>query len=325
MKRKLFFVLLAGVVVLALLAAAPAAAGGNKDIPKYKGQIDISAQHIQNPVGFAVDAVGNIYLTDSYPPAPRVLKYNKHGRFVREWGSLGSEPGQFRFWPLNPEDGPNAGFLAVDSHGNVFVSDAYNYRVQKFDADGNFLMQFGKLGEGLDEFVGGPGPIYIDRQDNIYVSTFPRVQKFDPQGNFLASYGSEGTGEGQFTGAGLGAIDSQGNMYITDLFNSRIQKLDANGNFLLAWGTPGTGEGQISLPFGIALDGANRLYIADNTTRIQIFTTDGQFLGQINEAGKGAALGYTSVPVLDRKDNLFVADVLDFGVGVHLYVYNTHP
>ncbi len=117
----------------------------------------------------------------------------------------------------------------MDSLGYVYVSDAFNFRVQKFDSYGNFVLQFGEQGSGDGQFE-GPGPLYVDKQDHVWVSTFPRVQKFDSQGHFLASYGSAGSGPGQFTGAAMGTIDSQGNMYIADLLNARVQKLDANGH-----------------------------------------------------------------------------------------------
>ena len=145
---------------------------------EFVRKIDMSAQQIQNPFSLAVDGAGNVYITDS-SDTPRVLKYDKEGNFVLAWGSRGSGEGQFEFTPANPEDGPDAGFVAVDSQGNVYVSDAYNFRVQKFDTDGKFLMQFGSVGTGEGQFEGGPGPIYVDGQGNIYVSTFPRVQKFD--------------------------------------------------------------------------------------------------------------------------------------------------
>ena len=45
------------------------------------------------------------------------------------------------------------------------------------------------------------GMVMVDRQGNIYVSTFPRVQKFDATGQFLAAYGSAGTGDDVRRGA----------------------------------------------------------------------------------------------------------------------------
>ncbi len=40
------------------------------------------------------------------------------------------------------------------------------------------------------------------------------------------------------------AVDSSGNVYVTDSGNHRIQKFDSNGNFITKWGSYGTGDGQ---------------------------------------------------------------------------------
>jgi tripartite motif-containing protein 71 len=271
--------------------------------------IETSLQGVTSQDSLAVDTHQNIYVIDQN--GPRVLKYNKQGRFVQAWGSKGSGPGQFEFLPSTPDAGPSAGFIAVDSHGNVFVSDAYNFRVQKFDPNGRFLMQFGEVGEGPGQFEPPTvGPIFIDKHDNIWISTFPRVQMFDAKGCFLASYGSAGSGDGQFMGASMGALDHQGNMYIADLFNARVQKLDASGNFVKAWGVPGTEPGQFINPVGIVLDEEGRLYVTDNTNRIQVFTTDGEYLGQWSEPGKGyPPFGFgISGLAIDRKGDIYVAD-----------------
>lgn len=53
--------------------------------------------------------------------------------FVKAWGSFGSGPGQF-FLPSG---------IAVGPTGDVYVCDSGNHRIQKFDNDGNFLLQWG--------------------------------------------------------------------------------------------------------------------------------------------------------------------------------------
>lgn len=313
-------------VILALFGGVQPGVQANhpKPIVRLVQVIDTARQGVTVQTSLAVDGNQNTYLVDGTQDNPRILKYDKHGRFVLAWGSKGSGPGQFEFWPSTPDGGPSCGFIAVDSHGNVFVSDGYNNRVQKFDAHGRFLMQFGEAGTANGQFdPTGPGPIYIDRQDNIWVSTFPRVQKFDARGHFLASYGSAGSGDGEFMGAGLGAIDRQGNMYIVDLLNARVQKLDAHGHFVKAWGTPGTGDGQFFLPVAITLDDAGRLYVADNTNRIQVFTTDGKYLGQWTQPGNGyppfgnGISGLTS----NRHGDIYVADWPTPAI----YVFRAHP
>lgn len=277
---------------------------------EFVRKIDTSAQKIQNSASLAVDSQGNVYVTDS-SDTPRVLKYDNLGNFVLTWGEPGSGEGQFTFIPPNPDAGPTAGFVAVDAEDNVYVSDAYNFRVQKFDANGNFLLQFGSKGSGDGQFdEPTAGPIYVDSQGNIYVSTFPRVQKFDAAGNFLAAYGTAGTEDGQFNGAALGTIDREGNLYVADFLSVRVQKLDASGQFLLKWGSAGTAAGQFTSPVTIVQDKAEKLYVADNSDRIQIFDTDGNFLGQWRETGGGnpPLTGAIAALAIDSDDNIYVSD-----------------
>jgi tripartite motif-containing protein 71 len=297
--------------------AAPTAAVQSAASPvEFVRKIDTSAQHIVGPHTLAVDHQGNVYLSDS-SLNPRILKYDPQGKFLLQWGSKGSGNGQFEFAPTDPNTGPGTGFIAVDVQGNLYVSDGYNSRVQKFDPNGTFLAKWGSKGTDEGQFDGPVGPIYIDRQGNIYVSQFDRIQKFDPDGKFLAKYGSGGEGDGQFTGAAFnGAIDSQGNFYVADLLNARVQKFDANWKFLMKWGTSGEGDGQFASPVSIVVGSQDRVYVYDNSTRIQVFDTNGKFLGQWNGSGNGDPPFEVPLSTLamDAQGNIYVADLTDIYV-----------
>jgi len=92
------------------------------------------------PSDVAWDKAGNIYIADGMAGnTNRVAKFNKEGNFVKQWGSTGTENGQFR--------GPKA--LAVDANGLVYVADAGNKRIQVFDGDGNFKSQITNIGSPL--------------------------------------------------------------------------------------------------------------------------------------------------------------------------------
>jgi len=74
--------------------------------------------------------------------------------------------------------------------------------------------------------------IAVDKYDNIYVtdpqsdpgcSQQPRVLKFDSQGHFVTKWGSYGKGEGQFRDPEHLAVDSDGNLYVSDRKNESIQ------------------------------------------------------------------------------------------------------
>jgi sugar lactone lactonase YvrE len=68
------------------------------------------------------------------------------------------------------------------------------------------------------------------------------------------------------------AVESEDNVYVTDVNNNRIQKFTANGTFITSWGTEGEGEGQFSGPEGIDIDSQGGVYVADTGNfRIQVF------------------------------------------------------
>lgn len=95
-------------------------------------------------------------------------------------GKMGHDDGEFFI--------PNS--LAVDDNGFLYVVDAGNTRVQKFDQEGRFLLSIGQLGDTPGCFV-RPKGIAVDRNGNIYVTDamLRNVQLFDPQGNLLLYFG----------------------------------------------------------------------------------------------------------------------------------------
>ena len=78
------------------------------------------------------------------------MKFTKDGKYIKEWGKLGSAPGEFRT--------PHS--LAFDSRGRLFVADRGNHRIQIFDQDGKFLDQWRQFSR-----VSG---LFIDRHDTLY-------------------------------------------------------------------------------------------------------------------------------------------------------------
>ena len=135
--------------------------------------------------------------------------------YIRQWGSEGLQTtGLFSF----PQD------MAVDSGGNVYITDYGNRRIQKFDNDGNFLHTWGTKGSGNGQFKAQAG-IAIGK-DFVYVidNELNRVQKFDTSGKYITQWGSRGSESGQFLLPQNIAVDPNGDVYVADTGNSRIQK-----------------------------------------------------------------------------------------------------
>jgi len=173
-----------------------------------------------NPRQVAVDKdMKYLYVVDS--KNHRIQKFFTNGTFVKTWGSLGSGDGEFDL-PVS---------IIMDSKGDLIVNDRGNNHVQKFDANGTFLLRFGSTGQGDGQFA-EVEHLATDSFDNIYVndpqlgpdgSGIARVQKFDTNGHFITKFGSSGSDEAQFTDPEHLAIDSDGNVYVSDRKHNNIQ------------------------------------------------------------------------------------------------------
>jgi DNA-binding beta-propeller fold protein YncE len=107
------------------------------------------------------------------------------GDVVDSIGQTGEAEGTFRF-PTH---------MTVDDQGNLYVTDFLNFRVQKFDVDGNFVRTIGEPGD----FPGAmprPKGIEVDRDGHLYAvdSAFEIVQIFDIEtGDALMPFGKFGS------------------------------------------------------------------------------------------------------------------------------------
>jgi DNA-binding beta-propeller fold protein YncE len=127
--------------------------------------------------------------------------------------------------------------------------------------------------------------------------------------------GQSGGEPGSFNEPGGITIDSQGNLYVADIFNHRVQKFDSEGNFLAQVGGNGPDEGQFNEPWGVAVDSQDNVYVADSFNhRIQKFDSDLNFLlafgmaaSNLEDPEPDAFWGPRDVAV-DGDGNIWVAD-----------------
>lgn len=80
----------------------------------------------------------------------------------------------------------NASRIALDAEENIYILDAGNHRIQKFDMSGNFLLSIGKEGQGPGEFDRVSG-LRLDHDDHIYTLEEMRIQRFAPSGEIMQS------------------------------------------------------------------------------------------------------------------------------------------
>src|SRR5918999_335338 len=193
--------------------AAPPRAGGPPPGPPGAG---VEGESFVRPTDVAWDAQGNIYVADGYGNA-RVAKYDRNGKWLKNWGSRGTGQGQF-----NIVHG-----IAIDAQGNVYVGDEGNKRVQVFDSEGTFKTQFTN--------VGAPTALCITRgpQQSLYVAHTgdpdgmedAAIYKVDLKGNVLGKFGSAGKLPKEF---GLvNSIDcrNENDLLVGELANWRVQRI----------------------------------------------------------------------------------------------------
>ncbi len=233
---------------------------------------------------------------------------------VSSWGIAGPAEGQF--------DAPRG--VAVGPDGSVYVADSRNNRIQKFDADGNFLMAWGVRGT-LDENNAGAGAfnepwgVAVGPDGSVYVTDTwnHRVQKFDANGQFITMWGLFGQGEtpDAFWGPRGIAVDALGRVYVADTGNKRVAVFDSNGVGLNVIGSGGSDPGQFDEPVGVAVSGDGTVFVADTwNQRMQVFQWDeanGEYL-YVREwpivGWYGQSLDNKPFVAVDGQKHVYVAD-----------------
>ncbi len=111
--------------------------------------------------------------------------------------------------------------VAVTPQNDVVVIDGVH--VQKFNAEGEILLVWGKAGAGEGE-LSRPRGLAVDRQGYIYVADTGnnRVQKFDANGRFIAKWGPGGQSDLQVIGPAAVAVNDKGSVFVVETENSRL-------------------------------------------------------------------------------------------------------
>jgi hypothetical protein len=254
------------------------------------------------PRGIAVEqASGDVYVADR--GNNRVEKFGGGGEFLFGWGwgvadgrtnalqtcttrcSMGlggGGAGQFS----EPDGVAVDNDLFSSSYRDVYVVDAGNRRIEKFDSAGNFLLMFGGevnettkgdvclAGEACGTGTSGTGPgefemsegnaIAVSASGTVYVGDLNRVEEFNPEGVYV----------GQIPLAGAGSIravtvDSSGDVYVNGSELAGVRKYDTSGTELGApRDTAGEPGGYFARGF-ITLGASGELFIADSEHILQ--------------------------------------------------------
>jgi|GEM_PF-5612273 len=249
------------------------------------------------------------------------------------WGNGGLDQGQF--------NEPNA--ISVDPSDNVYVSDSKNNRIQKFDANGKFILAFGEKGEPYKENskpneFGYLEGVCVDKDGFIYVAVDDDLRKYDPNFGFVSKVtitndsplgifiGGDGflylpensnnlakysrnfreivTYPLQNRSFGF-ALDNQLNFYASYTPSEVVEKYNREGEYQGEW------KKKIS-PLAIAFDQGNWGYFGEDQ-KVLIYKPDGEMILKFGAPGvakgqfgkiSGIAIGTQGeIFILDRQNN----------------------
>lgn len=287
------------------------------------------------PVGIAIDAEGNLYVSDDLSATIRKISTGAVVTTLAGNGSLGFADGQGTAAAFNFPEG-----LAVDHSGNVYVVDNGNERIRKISPTGMVTTLAGSGARGSADGIrgtasfDGPWGITIDSSGNLYVSDQGnyKIRKITPDGvvTTLAGSGEKGKTNGKAITASFNhpdglTVDAAGNVYVVDEENYMIRKITPNGFVTTFAGNSNIGSADgiginasFNVPTGVALDAAGNLYIADQgnfkirkiTPQAVVTTIAGS--GAFGLANGPAALAeFTDVLDLkvDKSGNIYLTDV----------------
>jgi len=167
--------------------------------------------------------------------------------------------------------------IATGSHGNLFVADDFNDRVEKRASGGEVMTRWSLKAIPPDLTV-GPSGIAVDKNGSIYVSDSRqgRILKLSSSGKLLTQWGAGGAQPGRFWFPGSVALDGKGRLWVDDAFNNRVQILTTGGLFQSQLAVPNAGP-------ALALDRRGNIYISQligHVVYISKFSPAGTLLGR---------------------------------------------
>ena len=299
------------------------------------------------PSDVVVDGAGNLYIADS--SNYRIRRIDTEGIIttiagIGEAGYSGDGGSAIEAqlnWPSS---------LALDGAGNLYIADSNNHRIRRVDVAGTITTV---AGTGEMDYPGGggyggdggpavaaklyrPEGVAVDSAGNLYISDTGnyRVRRVDTAGIITTIAGTGLNGHSGDGGPAVAAklyrpkgvaVDSAGNLYISDTGNHRIRRVDTAGIITTIAGGGSGGDNGPALtavlngPSDVAVDGGGNLYVAGRGShRIRRVDSRGiitaiagigiQGYSGDNGPAANARLRHPESVAVDSSGNLYIAD-----------------
>jgi len=199
--------------------APPAAPGGPAGAGRGGGVpgAGTPGSTFSRPTDVAWDKAGNIYIADGIGNNNRVAKFDREGRFLKQWGSTGTADGQFQ----------GLKGLAIDAQGNVYVADSGNKRIQVFDSEGTFKSQFANVGIPLALCMtrGATQYLYVSHSGDPDGMVDATIYKVQLDGKVVGKFGTAGKLGKEFGLANSIDCRNENELLIGEMTNWRVQKV----------------------------------------------------------------------------------------------------
>jgi len=309
----------------------------------YLGDGSIGSSAEITPRGLAVDKNNNLYISDAVSNVVR--KVNTLGLISTVVGGNGrgysGDGGQASAAKLNNPSG-----ITFDKNGNLYIADYGNGVVRKVNTSGIISTVAGKDSVGYSGDGGAataakldsPYAVTVDRYGNLFIADYGNdvIRMVDTENTISTYAGTQGVytyagDAGAATAATLDgprgvAVDTFGNLYISDANNNVIRKVTASTGIITT--VAGNGDygygGDLGFatganlfnPYGLAVDVYGSIYIADaNNERVRRTYYPNLGVNKITTASgievyPNPSGSYITVSGLQAADKVCVNDVL---------------